>query len=205
MKHSVANRRKRHPIVTSDRTLAQLLIFISNANRYSAAAHSECFTAGMRVNEELRQEVSVHVARSRTRAETNSSLSMPGPALSLCGLTHVLVVEDEYLIADDVARAFATIGCFDVGMAADVPAALSSIEQRSPGGVVLDLNLRNEMAFPVADALVRQRIPFVFMTGHEPVSIPRRFHNITRCQKPIAPINVVIALLRVARDQVGAA
>lgn len=115
-------------------------------------------------------------------------------------LNKVLIVEDEYLIADDVARAFLTIGCLDVEMVADVSDALSAIQRRSPDGAVLDLNLRSEMVFPVADALLQQQIPFVFMTGHEPSAIPRRFQSITRCQKPIAPIHVAKALLRTTRN-----
>lgn len=116
-------------------------------------------------------------------------------------LNKILIVEDEYLIADDVARAFLTIGCLGIEMAADVSDALCAIQRGSPDGAVLDLNLRSEMVFPVADVLLQQQIPFVFMTGHDPSAIPQRFQSITRCQKPIAPIHVAKALLRTARDR----
>jgi DNA-binding response OmpR family regulator len=115
-------------------------------------------------------------------------------------LNTVLIVEDEYLIADDVARAFLTIGCLGIEMAADAAGALSSIQRRRPDGAVLDVTLRNKMDFSVADALSCEQVPFVFMTGHEYSVIPRRFGHVIRCQKPIAPADVVEALLRVARN-----
>ena len=49
---------------------------------------------------------------------------------------------------------------------------------------VVDLNLRNEMAYAVADELRRQNIPFVFATGYDKSMIPARFADVNRWEKP---------------------
>jgi hypothetical protein len=40
------------------------------------------------------------------------------------------------------------------------------IEQNSIDGAILDVNLRGEMVFPLADALAERSIPFVYVTGY---------------------------------------
>ncbi len=42
------------------------------------------------------------------------------------------------------------------------------------------------MVFPAADALMRRGIPLLFATGYEQSGIPARFHDIQRCEKPMA-------------------
>jgi len=61
-------------------------------------------------------------------------------------------------------------------------------------GAVLDLNLRGEMGFQVADILAERMVPFVFATGYDRAVIPERFAGIARCEKPISVEKVVRAL-----------
>jgi hypothetical protein len=48
---------------------------------------------------------------------------------------------------------------------------------------VIDINLRGDSAYPIADELIRLRKPFVFPTGHGPDSIPDRFRHVQRWKK----------------------
>ena len=64
--------------------------------------------------------------------------------------------------------------------------------------VGLDVNLRGEMAFPVADLLIQRGVPFIFTTGYDESVIPDRFANILRCEKPIAVDGIIRALGRMA-------
>jgi two-component SAPR family response regulator len=50
---------------------------------------------------------------------------------------------------------------------------------------VLDINLRGQFVFEVADALVERGIPFVFVTGYERASVPDRFADVAMFQKPV--------------------
>lgn len=40
------------------------------------------------------------------------------------------------------------------------------IEKEAVDGAILDVNLRGEMVFPLADALTERSIPFVYVTGY---------------------------------------
>ena len=82
--------------------------------------------------------------------------------------TRILVVEDEVLIALQVASALEDEGFDVVGPCQSVAQALARL-----GGpdccdaAVLDANLRSESAVPVARALAALGIPFVVTTGYD--------------------------------------
>jgi DNA-binding NtrC family response regulator len=107
----------------------------------------------------------------------------------------VLVVDDDYFIADETRRTLATDGAEVVGPVASVEAALALIAA-APGidAAVLDVNLRDVMVYPVADALIERGVPFVFATGYEPSAIPARYADVLRCEKPVEPDTLARAL-----------
>jgi DNA-binding response OmpR family regulator len=106
----------------------------------------------------------------------------------------VLVVEDDYLVAMDIARALERAGAEVIGPAPGVEAALDVLERTVPDGAILDINLGGEMAFPVADALMARGIPFIFATGYDAQVIPVRFIHVKRCEKPMASEQICAAL-----------
>jgi hypothetical protein len=50
---------------------------------------------------------------------------------------------------------------------------------------MLDVNLDGELVYPLADMLLAERIPFVFLTGYGPESIDRRYSHIRVLRKPV--------------------
>jgi len=99
----------------------------------------------------------------------------------------LLVVEDEYLIAADLTASLESFGVEVIGPAASVEEALSLAGQNSDrlDGAVLDINLRNECVYPVADLLTARGIPFVFTTGYDAVAVPVAYACAPRCEKPV--------------------
>lgn len=107
----------------------------------------------------------------------------------------VLVVEDEFLIADDIAFAFARLGIKTVGPAKTVRRARELIEgNQHLDGAVLDINLRGELVFPLADLLRERGVPVIFATGYDQQSIPQEYRNIPRYEKPLNYQKIVEAL-----------
>jgi CheY-like chemotaxis protein len=107
----------------------------------------------------------------------------------------ILLVEDEYFIVQDLARAFAAAGAVVVGPSATAADALRQIAATQKlDGAVLDINLQGEMVYAVADALATRGVPFVFATGYDQESIPERFSGCARCEKPVKPDQVAKAL-----------
>src|SRR5947209_12622044 len=106
--------------------------------------------------------------------------------LDLAG-RRLLVVEDEYIVASDLAHALEDAGAEVVGPAGSVREALQFV-QRDGGrlnGAVLDVNLRDERVYPVADALADLGVPFVLVTGYDETSILDAYAGAPRCEKPI--------------------
>src|ERR1700732_4563773 len=78
----------------------------------------------------------------------------------------VLVVEDEFLTADDIALAFARLAVEYIGPARSLQRAMELLESCGRlDGAVLDINIQGEMVFPLDDALRKCGVPFVFATG----------------------------------------
>lgn len=108
----------------------------------------------------------------------------------------ILVVEDEYLIADHMQGALEDEGAVVIGPAASVREALRLLDAEAHvDGAVLDINLGSEQVFPVADALQRRGIPFIFATGYAAAGIPATWQHILRVEKPVQMAMVVAALL----------
>lgn len=97
----------------------------------------------------------------------------------------VLVVEDEYITAEDLRQGLETLGVEVVGPVPSVARALRLLDATtSLDAAVLDINLGGETVFAVAEALQGRGIPFLFATGYDPRSIPRAYADVPRCEKP---------------------
>ncbi len=97
----------------------------------------------------------------------------------------VLVAEDEYFIAKSLVRDLEKAGAEVIGPVATVAEALDLVRSGALDGAVLDINLRGEMAFAVADALLERGIPLVFASGYSADIVPARYVGITLCEKPV--------------------
>lgn len=107
----------------------------------------------------------------------------------------VLVVEDEFFIADDIAGALRALGAEVVG---PVPCLADAMAMLDTSGridfAVLDLNLEGEAGFPVGDALAARGVPFVFATGYDRGFLPPRFRDVPYWEKPFEPRLLATAL-----------
>ncbi len=99
----------------------------------------------------------------------------------------ILIVEDEYLIAMDLALKLGDIGADVVGPAGSVAEAMELVESTggSLDGAVLDVNLRDERVYPVADALAALGVRFIFASGYDAGLMPPAYAEVPRCAKPI--------------------
>ena len=110
----------------------------------------------------------------------------------------VLVAEDEYMLADELRTELGAADAIVLGPAATIEDALALVRSEPEiDGAILDVNLRGEMIFPVADALVERGVPFLFTTGYDASVIPKRFKDTVRCEKPIIMQKVTQAIGRV--------
>ncbi len=100
----------------------------------------------------------------------------------------VLLVEDDYFIAVDLKTGFEEGGAEVLGPVPSVKEALALIASTAQiDAAVLDINLQDELVYPVADALHARGVPFLFATGYDPAAVPPPHGGVTLCQKPIDP------------------
>lgn len=104
----------------------------------------------------------------------------------LAGLD-VLVVEDRYLIASDIAEEVRRLGGAVVGPAPSISAASALIERQPVDLAVLDINLDGEMAFPLAARLSERGTAFLFVTGYDEWVLPSEWRDRPRLRKPFKP------------------
>lgn len=107
---------------------------------------------------------------------------------------HVLVVEDEYLLADATRRQLQHLGAIVVGPTADVEEAMALIIGQKVDVAILDIFLDGELVFPVAEKLEELAIPYVFATGYSPSVVPAQFTGYVLSEKPIDLENIAEAL-----------
>ncbi|WP_207537640.1 response regulator [Sabulicella rubraurantiaca] len=117
----------------------------------------------------------------------------------------ILVVEDEYLIARDLAEELEMVGAEVLGPVATLSAALRLIARSGCiDAAVLDVKLGAESVYPVADALRRRGIPFVFCTGYDRGALAPAFRDALLCEKPSEPADIIRALQDQFRSQIAA-
>lgn len=115
----------------------------------------------------------------------------------------VLLIEDEYFIADEVRRVIEEAGAIVVGPANSMTAAKGLIDQGAFDCAVLDLNLNGENAIPLADRLVAENRDFVIATGYGSPSIPDRLKHVPRIEKPFEPAALLKLVSQLSCAKVG--
>jgi len=106
----------------------------------------------------------------------------------------VLVVEDEFLIALDIVAALENAGIAVVGPASTVGDALAAIEREPLRGALLDAHLGNESAGQIADALAARGLPFAFVSGYGPESLPAAHRGARLVRKPFTDRDLLAAI-----------
>ncbi|MGZ4926481.1 MAG: response regulator [Halobacteriota archaeon] len=113
----------------------------------------------------------------------------------------ILILEDEYFIANDLETALKAQGAKVIGPFAKLSEAMSQVARDEIDAVVMDVNLRDGSAYSVSDELARQHVPFIFATGYSAKAIPNRFRHVTRWEKPYDVTEVVNDLARLCEPR----
>lgn len=110
-----------------------------------------------------------------------------------------MLVEDKSLVAMLLEDLLCEFGCHIVDIAARVDTALISVTSRTFDVAILDVNLKGEMSYPVADLLELHKIPFLFATGYGKQVIPEKYRQHIVLQKPFRKQELGEALVKALR------
>jgi CheY-like chemotaxis protein len=112
----------------------------------------------------------------------------------------VLLVEDEPIIALDLAMILEGQGVAVLGPAMSVGEALTLLDEPALDAVVLDGLLGKEPAWAIADILAQRQVPFLLMTGLGTMIPPAHGHAPTLA-KPVEADELLRQLVRLTPCQ----
>lgn len=115
--------------------------------------------------------------------------SHPAPA-------RILIVEDNYLIAEEVRDLVRRFGYSVAGAAPSVADGLEILEGEQIDGAVLDIDLGGHTSFRLCRALKDRGIPFAFLSGYSArnSTVPSEFSANLYLDKPVDPRQFKLAL-----------
>lgn len=99
----------------------------------------------------------------------------------------VLILEDEPLVAFALEDMLVELGSKDVWLATTIEEAFRILASLTPDFAVLDVNIRGDRSYGVADELGRRGVPFVFATGYGDAEHPEALMSVPTLTKPYSP------------------
>lgn len=113
----------------------------------------------------------------------------------------ILVIEDDYFLADDLERGLRGAGAEVIGPFSQTDDAHEALRERasSLSAAVLDINVAGAMIYPFAAELRDASIPFIFATGYDARAVPAEFDDVPKLVKPVEQQRLLDVLARIAR------
>jgi CheY-like chemotaxis protein len=97
----------------------------------------------------------------------------------------ILVVEDDALVAADIADLLGSANYEVVGPVGVVVDALHLVKTEGCDAAILDINLGKDTSEPIASALRDRAIPFIVVSGYAAHQQPAVFEGVPRLTKPV--------------------
>jgi DNA-binding LytR/AlgR family response regulator len=112
----------------------------------------------------------------------------------------VLIVEDEWLLAEDVASLLREAGHLIVGPVASSEAGRSLIETKKADVALLDIQLNAQNSFGLAEYLQERMVPFAFLSGFVETDVPAHLRHHKALMKPSTKAEILATV-----DELGKA
>ncbi|GAB5406801.1 MAG: HWE histidine kinase domain-containing protein [Aureliella sp.] len=114
-----------------------------------------------------------------------------------------LVVEDNIPIAMEVEAALADQGCRIVDTAGTLDDALQLVRNNTYTFALLDINLRRVSSYPVAEILLEDKVPFLFLSGYgRTEQVPESLKDVPVLAKPFDNDDLMAAIHKI-RTEIG--
>jgi CheY-like chemotaxis protein len=112
----------------------------------------------------------------------------------------VLIVEDEFIIADEIASIVEGLGHTIVGPAGTIEEASAIIAGAPLDFAIVDANLRGRSSAELGERLAEHEVPFCVCTGYRIDDIRAVFGDIPVVQKPVRERALAAILASAAQD-----
>jgi hypothetical protein len=113
----------------------------------------------------------------------------------------ILVAEDQLLVALDYEGMLNELDCAVLGPMRTVADGLAVARYAQIEGAVLNIRLSDGFSFPIATVLRARGIPFFFVSGYNPSSIPPSLRDVQAFSKPVDADTFIAAVRRLILHQ----
>ena len=97
----------------------------------------------------------------------------------------ILIVEDEYLVAEEISETLRGIRINVVGPVGMIQEAYQAVQDTSLDCAVMDINIGEGASFPLIDVLIQRSVPVLLMTGYDQEELPMKYRSLPLVQKPL--------------------
>jgi CheY-like chemotaxis protein len=112
----------------------------------------------------------------------------------------ILIVEDSPVLAPFTADVLKELGCAVVGPAPNMAVAREMVDGGGFDAALMDIHIRGERVFPLCEALAAKGVPFVLTSGYADWTMPEKWDERPRLQKPYTIEQVEEALSALFSD-----
>ena len=114
----------------------------------------------------------------------------------------ILIVEDEYLIADDLDGLLQEAGASVVGPARTLPQAMQMAGDGARfDAALLDVDIDGVAVFSLVDELQARGVPILFLSACDRANLPQEYRDTPLCEKPASGAQILDALKSIRNDQ----
>ena len=96
----------------------------------------------------------------------------------------ILIVEDSPVVGPFTADLLQELGCEVAGPAPNMAVARELIESQDIDAALMDVHIRGERVFPLCEVLAAKGVPFILTSGYADWSMPEKWRDRPRLQKP---------------------
>lgn len=112
----------------------------------------------------------------------------------------ILIVEDEYLVAEEISETLRGVRIDVVGPVGMIQEAYEAVQDMSLDCAVMDINIGGGASFPLIDVLIQRSVPVLLMTGYDQEELPMKYRSLPLVQKPLLRGELARALGRLFKS-----
>lgn len=110
----------------------------------------------------------------------------------------ILVVEDDFLVAESIRMMLEELGCFVAGPVSTADEGCQIVNETAIQAAILDVSLGDETSEAVARLLIEKECPFIIATGYESSgTFPEDLRGHLKIHKPISKATLYSSLMKI--------
>jgi two-component system, chemotaxis family, sensor kinase Cph1 len=134
-----------------------------------------------------------------TKVVSGAHLQMRPDENSGLAETRILLLEDEALLALEISEILRSAGAHVIGPFGGLIEGTTAARRESIDVAILDMNLKGQMVYPLAEELLERKIPLIFLSGYNVPDVPAPLRGVPHLIKPADPAALLNLIAEIGR------